>query len=199
MTEAEKLTMLQNICGDSEADSAMLSTYLDLAADIVVHRAYPFLTSYILAVVPDRYATLQVQIANELYLHRGAEGEKDHSENGVKRTYETGSVSESTLKRIVPYTRVVGEAIPESVILYATTAFNTLAVGESGEIRNYTEVVCSDKTVKDVNEGYIYASSDTAVAKVTDGVITAIATGDVTITVTGKKSGLSQTISVTVV
>ena len=52
MTQAEKLTMLQQICGDSEADSAMLSTYLDLAADIVVHRAYPFLTTYVLAEVP---------------------------------------------------------------------------------------------------------------------------------------------------
>ena len=103
--------MLSQICGDETADSAMLSTYLDLAADIVVHRAYPFLTNYVLAEVPDRYATLQVQIANELYLHRGAEGEKDHTENGVKRTYETGSVSESTLKRIVPFTRTIGEAI----------------------------------------------------------------------------------------
>lgn len=199
MTEAEKLTMLQSICGDSEADSAMLSTYLDLAADIIVHKAYPFLTSYVLAEVPDRYATLQVQIANELYLHRGAEGEKDHTENGIKRTYETGSVSESTLKRIVPYSRVIGMLIPETVELTAKTDFASLSVGETGEIQNYTVVTCTDKTVITVNEGYIYKSSDTAVAKVVEGVITAIATGNVTITVTGKKSGLSQSISLTVV
>ena len=190
MTKAEKLTMLQQICGDSEADSAMLSTYLDLAADIVVHRAYPFLTSYVLADVPNRYDTLQVQIANELYLHRGAEGEKSHSENGVKRDYENGYVSDSLLKKIVPYTRTIGELIPESIVIYASTAFTTLAVGESGEIKNYTEVTCTDGTVKAVNEGYIYESSDSAVAKVVDGVITAMATGDVTITVTGKKSNL---------
>ena len=199
MTKAEKLTMLQTICGDSEADSAMLSIYLDLAADIVVHRAYPYLTSYVLAVVPDRYATVQVQIANELYLHRGAEGEKDHSENGVKRTYENGYVSDSLLKKIVPFTRTIGEAIPESVVVYATTAFNTLAIGESGEIKNYTEVTCTDGTVKDVNEGYSYESEDTNVAKVIDGVITAIATGTATINVTGKKSGLTVSLTITVV
>lgn len=199
MTEAEKLTMLQSICGDSEATTAMLSTYLDLAADIVVHKAFPFLTSYVLAEVPDRYATLQVQIANELYLHRGAEGEKDHTENGVKRTYETGSVSESTLKRIVPYSRVIGMMIPETVELYAKTDFTSLAVGESGEIQNYTVVTCTDKTVLTVNEGYSYKSSDTAVAKVIEGVITAIATGTATITVTGKKSQLSQALTITVV
>ena len=199
MTKAEKLTMLQQICGDSEADSAMLSTYLDLAADVVVHRAYPFLTSYVLAEVPDRYATIQVQIANELYLHRGAEGEKSHTENGVKRDYENGYVSDSLLKKIVPYTRTLGELIPESVVIYASAAFNTLAVGESGEIKNYTEVSCTDGTVKDVNEGYYYESSDSNVAKVTDGVITAIATGNVTITVMGKKSGLTASLTISVV
>ena len=199
MTEAEKLTMLQNLCGDSEADSAMLQTYLDLAADIVVHRAYPFLTNYVLAEVPDRYATVQVQIANELYLHRGAEGEKDHTENGVKRTYETGSVSESTLKRIVPYSRVIGEAIPDTVEVYAKADFTTLAVSESGIIKSFTEVVCTDKSVRTVNEGYTYESSDTEVAKVENGLITAKAAGEATITVIGKKSYKTASLTITVV
>ena len=73
MTELEKLTMLQSICGDSDATPEILETYLTLAEDIVVRRAYPYLTSYILAKVPRRYETLQVQIANEIYLHRGAD------------------------------------------------------------------------------------------------------------------------------
>ena len=199
MTEAEKLTMLQTICGDSEATTAMLSIYLDLAADIVVHRAYPFLTSYVLAEVPDRYATLQVQIANELYLHRGAEGEKDHTENGIKRTYETGSVSDSLLKKIVPYAKVVGEAIPDTVEVYASVDFTTLAVGESGIIKDYTEVVCTDKSVRTVREGYTYSSSDSTVASVADGMITAKAAGEATITITGKKSYKTASLTITVV
>ena len=198
MTQADKLTMLAQICGDPTADSAMLSTYLDLAADIVVHRAYPFLTSYVLAEVPDRYATLQVQIANELYLHRGAEGEKDHSENGVKRTYENGYVSDSLLKKIVPYARVIGELIPETVTVKAEAA-ETIEVGHTELILNFTEVICTDKTIRKVYEGYDYGSSDTNVATVANGVITAKATGNATITVTGKKSYKTASLQITVV
>lgn len=198
MTQADKLTMLQQICGDPSADSAMLSVYLDLAADIVVHRAYPFLTSYVLAEVPDRYATVQVQIANELYLHRGAEGEKDHSENGVKRTYENGYVSDSLLKKIVPYARVIGESIPEAVTVNAKTA-ETINAGHTELILNYTEVICTDKSVRTVYEGYTYGTSDANVATVANGVITAKAVGNATITVTGKKSHETASLAITVV
>lgn len=198
MTQADKLTMLQQICGDPSADSAMLSVYLDLAADIVVHRAYPFLTSYILAEVPERYATVQVQIANELYLHRGAEGEKDHSENGVKRTYENGYVSDSLLKKIVPYARVIGESIPEEVNVNAK-AQQTIPVGNTELILNFTEVICTDKSVRTVYEGYTYGSSDESVATVANGVITANAVGNATITVTGKKSYKTASLEITVV
>lgn len=198
MTQADKLTMLQQICGDPSADSAMLSVYLDLAADIVVHRAYPFLTSYVLAEVPDRYATVQVQIANELYLHRGAEGEKDHSENGVKRTYENGYVSDSLLKKIVPYARVIGESIPEAVTVNAKAA-ETINAGHTELILNYTEVICTDKSVRTVYEGYTYGTSDANVATVANGVITAKAVGNATITVTGKKSHETASLAITVV
>ena len=197
MTQAEKLTMLSQICGDETADSAMLSTYLDLAADIVVHRAYPFLTNYVLAEVPDRYATLQVQIANELYLHRGAEGEKDHTENGVKRTYETGSVSESTLKRIVPFTRTIGEAIVSDAYVTAGCK-GSYSVDETDEITANTTVEFTNGESRVVNEGYIYSSSDETVAKVADGVITAKAIGNATITVTGKKSGSTASLEIRV-
>lgn len=198
MTQADKLTMLQQICGDPSADSAVLSTYLDLAADIVVHRAYPFLTSYVLAEVPDRYATVQVQIANELYLHRGAEGEKDHSENGVKRTYENGYVSDSLLKKIVPYARVIGESIPEAVTVNAK-AQQIIHVGNTELILNYTEVICTDKSVRTVYEGYTYETSDANVATVANGVITAKAVGNATITVTGKRSHETASLAITVV
>lgn len=199
MTETEKLEMLYAICGDDEASVSVLSIYLDLAADIVVHRAYPFLTSYVLAEVPDRYATVQVQIANELYLHRGAEGEKDHTENGVRRSYENGYVSDSLLKKIVPYGRVIGESIPETVTVNATADFNSLAVGESGEMKAYTEVVCTDNSLRTVNEGYTYESSDEDIATVTSGIITAVATGEVEIKVTGRKSGETATLTLTIV
>lgn len=199
MTDAEKLTMLQSICGDSEATSGMLTIYLDLAAEVIVHRAYPYLTSYILAEVPKRYDTLQVQIANEMYLHRGAEGETGHAENGVTRSYESGYVSDSLLKRIVPYGRVIGGLVPSTVEVIAEVGFASLAVGEVGEISVYTEVTCTDGTVKDVTEGYDYSSSDESILTVSDGNITGVSSGTATITITGHKSEETATLNVTIV
>lgn len=191
MTQDEKLTMLQSICGDPEAVPEMLSTYLDLAADVVIRKAYPFLTNYILASVPEKYATLQVQIANEMYLKRGAEGEQGHSENGVVRSYETGSVSDSLLKQIVPFTRTFNEKIPSDITVVASVV-GMLPVGRSEKIERSTVVTCTDRSTFIIDEGYRFVSSDTDVLTVdTDGVMTAKAAGTVTITVTGKKSGQS--------
>lgn len=68
MTEAEKLTMLKALSG--ETDEEVLSTFLALAANKVLQRAYPFDVTQ--TVVPDRYAVNQVDIANFLLSKRGA-------------------------------------------------------------------------------------------------------------------------------
>lgn len=195
MTELEKLTMLQNICGDSDATPEMLATYLELAEGVVVRRAYPYLTNYVLATVPKRYETLQVQIANELYLHRGAEGEQGHSENGIVRSYENGYVSNTLLQQITPYGRVLNERVPETIEVIAT-ASATMEVGHTEKVYTITEVTCSDKTVLDIDEGYIYETSDSEILTIDDGVITALAQGNATVTVIGKKSETSTAFEV---
>ena len=199
MTKDEKLTMLESICGDSDATPEMLETYLNLAEDVVIHRAFPFLTNYVLAAVPPQYDTLQVQIANEMYLKRGAEGEKDHSENGVKRTYETGSVSTSLLKQIVPYTRILGEKIPSDGEISAAI-IPIIPVGGTSQITPITIVTCTDDSVVEVDEGYKYVSSDTGILTVSaKGLVTAKIPGTAFITVTGKKSGFSVVLETEVV
>lgn len=198
MTELEKLTMLQSICGDSDATPETLKVYLDLAEGVVVRRAYPYLTSYILATVPKRYETLQVQIANELYLHRGAEGEQGHSENGIVRSYENGFVSDSLLRQITPFGRTLNEKIPENIeITFVAPA--VLAVGESEKVLALTVVECTDKTVLEIYEGYTFESSDTDVVSIENDVMTAKAQGTATITITGKKSEVSTTFEVVIV
>lgn len=198
MTELEKLTMLQSICGDSDATPEILKVYLDLAEGVIVRRAYPYLTSYILATVPKRYETLQVQIANELYLHRGAEGEQGHSENGIVRSYENGFVSDSLLRQITPFGRTLNEKIPENIeITFVAPA--VLAVGESEKVLASTVVECTDKTVLEIYEGYTFESSDTDVVSIENDVMTAIAQGTATITITGKKSEVSTSYEVVIV
>lgn len=106
------IQMLRAICGltAEEMSDDSLSVYLSIAGEIVLRRAYPFLTDFTDVFVPERYTMIQVQIANELISKRGAEGEVIHIEDNVHRDYESAYVSESLLKQIVPYAKVMGVA-----------------------------------------------------------------------------------------
>ena len=64
---------------------------------------YPFTRPSYVVAVPARYENIQIQIAIELVNRKGAEGEMSHSENGTVRSYESGSVSSSLLKKIAPH------------------------------------------------------------------------------------------------
>ncbi|MCQ5308973.1 MULTISPECIES: phage head-tail connector protein [Clostridia] len=105
MTDTEKLTMLKAMTG--EKDESVLSTYLSIAGNKVLKRAYPFNST--VTVVPDRYAYNQVEIAAYLVNKRGAEGETAHSENGISRSYEDGDVPPTLLREIVPCASLIGK------------------------------------------------------------------------------------------
>ena len=105
MTDTEKLTLLKAMTG--EKDESVLSTYLSIAGNKVLKRAYPFDST--VTVVPDRYAYNQVEIAAYLVNKRGAEGETAHSENGISRSYEDGDVPPTLLREIVPCASLIGK------------------------------------------------------------------------------------------
>lgn len=105
MTDTEKLTMLKAMTG--EKDESVLSTYLSIAGNKVLKRAYPFDST--VTVVPDRYAYNQVEIAAYLVNKRGAEGETAHNENGISRSYEDGDVPPTLLREIVPCASLIGK------------------------------------------------------------------------------------------
>lgn len=55
-----------------------------------------------------KYYNLQIQIAIALYNRIGAEGESQHTENGVSRTYQSGEdVSDALLNSVIPLARVI--------------------------------------------------------------------------------------------
>lgn len=103
MTNADKLKMLQTMTG--EQDGSLLSTYLTIAGNKVLRRAYPFDNGK--TEVPACYEIKQLEIAAYLINKRGAEGETAHSENGISRSYEDGDVPPSMLRDIVPFVGVV--------------------------------------------------------------------------------------------
>lgn len=104
MTQESMLTLLTAMTG--ETDDAVLLAYLELAAEKVIKKCYPFDPTK--TEVPDRYKPNQVEIAAYLLNKRGAEGETRHSENGIDRTYADASVPDSMLKDIVPFGKVFG-------------------------------------------------------------------------------------------
>ena len=86
MTDSEKREALaQSIAPDTEGDS-VLDGLLSLAASLILNRMYPFGYDDT-KTVPIRYEQIQIQLAVELYTHKGAEGQTGHSENGVSRSW----------------------------------------------------------------------------------------------------------------
>lgn len=100
MTDEEKLELLKAIVGSSDTDT-VLSTYLKLAGQKIINRAYPYDTT--VTTVPTQYDTLQVEIAAYMLNKRGAEGQTQHTENGIQRQYENADVPSSMLKMVTPH------------------------------------------------------------------------------------------------
>lgn len=100
MTDAEKLTMLRVMVGESDSDE-LLSTYLTIAARKILNRAYPYDDA--VSDVPEKYHVLQCEIAAYLINKRGAEGQTGHTENGITRQYEDADVPPSMLKGVTPH------------------------------------------------------------------------------------------------
>ena len=97
----EKLKMILADALDEDTTDALLNLYLDIAKQKVLDRLYPFDNTKL--TIPTRYEFKQIEIAQYLYLKRGAEGQVTHNENGINRTYENADVPESLMRGIVPY------------------------------------------------------------------------------------------------
>ena len=104
MTDTEKLTYLRAMVGGSDTDE-VLSTYLVVAGKKIIARAYPYDDT--VTEVPDKYDTLQCEIAAYLLNKRGAEGQTQHSENGITRSYANADVPASMLKVVTPHCGVI--------------------------------------------------------------------------------------------
>lgn len=107
MTIKEKLAELETaIAPDTDTEEVLTGMLLDAEAQIL-NRMYPFGYDDDV-VIPKRYERLQIQLATELYTHRGAEGQASHMENGMTRTWPEKS---RILSRIVPH---VGSVVSDA-------------------------------------------------------------------------------------
>jgi hypothetical protein len=99
MTQAEKVTLLKAMVGESDTEEVLLA-YLNIAGGKIINRAYPYDPE--VTKVPTRYDFLQCEIAAYLLNKRGAEGQTAHSENGISRSYESADIPESMLGAVTP-------------------------------------------------------------------------------------------------
>ena len=111
MTDNEKLVMLKALIGSTSLDDSALSVYLQIAGDEILRRCYPYAADTQTYSVPDRYETIQVRLARNAVLRRGADDQTSMTDNGVTRVYESDDV---LLKRIVPYAHVPGVVADEA-------------------------------------------------------------------------------------
>lgn len=100
MTDEEKIKTLKILVGTDDSDET-LSTYLTIAGKKILARAYPYDDT--VTDVPAKYEMLQCEIAAYLMNKRGAEGQTQHTENGVSRAYENADVPASMLKMVTPH------------------------------------------------------------------------------------------------
>lgn len=101
MTTSEKIARLTVLISPDTASDDLLTYLLEQAEGIVLNKRYPF--GYPEGTkVPTMYEGIQLRVAVELFSKMGAEGQLQHSENGISRTYESADVSPSLLKGILP-------------------------------------------------------------------------------------------------
>ena len=104
MSQTEKLQLLKAMVSESDTEEVLL-TYLKIAGQKIINRAYPYGTDE--TEVPTRYDFLQCEIAAYLLNKRGAEGQTSHSENGISRSYESADVPESLIGAVTPNVGVI--------------------------------------------------------------------------------------------
>lgn len=109
MADTQRLKQLKTMLGidvESTTENEALTLYLQIAERRVLNKAYPYGTTRTTA--PNKYSFKVLEIAQYLYLRRGSEGEKSHSENGVSRSYENADIPDSMLSEIVSMVGAVG-------------------------------------------------------------------------------------------
>ena len=108
MTQAEKIVMVQTLVeNDAEATDTVVPVYLTLALNTMLERLYPYDSAKAASDVPERYDTIQCELAARYVLRRGSQGENNHEENGINRSYASVD-DEDILRRLTPFAKVGG-------------------------------------------------------------------------------------------
>ena len=99
MSDAEKVSLVQAMTGETDAN--MVSAYLAMAAETIRNYVDPYAVMTADDVM-SRYGSVQIRAAAYFLNKRGAEGQNQHSENGILRSYEAADLPPSLLRELTP-------------------------------------------------------------------------------------------------
>ena len=106
MRDSVKITKVQTLLdNDPLATDSLVTVLLDDAKYTILNRMYPFGIPEDTE-IPERYDYFQIRLAQRYFLRRGAEGEIEHNENGVNRTYQSVN-DEDILRNIIQVAKAV--------------------------------------------------------------------------------------------
>ena len=101
----------------NEENEELLEDLLESAKKAILSRRFPFgnwpttddcaCGEHIEYVLEPMYVDLQYRIALDMYNKMGAEGELQHIENGIHRSYESSWISKQLLLEVVPFVGIV--------------------------------------------------------------------------------------------
>lgn len=103
MSENEKIALCQQMIPDANVTAEVIAAYLNLSLQRIADKLYPFGSEN--QTVPSRYDLLQCELAVRMIARRGGEGEVNHSENGISRTWANAD-DRDLLERVVPFVGV---------------------------------------------------------------------------------------------
>lgn len=110
MDRTKKIVLIKKLFG-KKADGTELTDgevvpFLDVAESIVLNRYDPF---GVLHEAPSRYDVVTCRIANFMLVKQGAEGEIQHTENGVTCIYGKADIPDELMREITPRAGVIGQ------------------------------------------------------------------------------------------
>lgn len=109
MTDGEKYELVKSLYG-KKADGTDLTIsevtpFLIVAKSIILNKYDPFGNTLEL---PTKYEILQCRITNFMLVKQGAEGEIQHTENGVTCIYGQADIPSNLMNEITPKAGVIG-------------------------------------------------------------------------------------------
>ena len=105
MSKEKLIEKIEILSGEN--DPEILEIFLEIAQSEILSRRFPFGDRP--EEFPSEYEVKAIKIASFLINKMGAEGETEHTVDGVKRVYGGADIPEDMLKDIIPLAKVVGK------------------------------------------------------------------------------------------